>query len=306
MHREGSSVLDGAVTPRVAPNTRVADVDAATHDQLLWATRTLADSGSPTPELDAAVLLQWLTHASAAQVAALDHHILPADLADRYAAWVRRRAAGEPVAYITGHKAFMGLDLYVDERVLLPRPLTAAVVDVALELIRIRGGAVVAADVGTGSGAVAISIAVHEPLVRLVYATDISLSALAVARHNGDRHGLQGRVSWLQGDLLAPLPEPVDVIVANLPYVPDVDRPDRTAARYEPGIAFFGGSDGLGLVRRFIGELPARLRRGGAVVMEIGPGQRLLVEAALRAALPGVTVHGHGGTPQVVVGELTG
>ena len=303
MGREGTSALAGPVTSLPVPDAVALELARPTQDWLRWATRMLANSGSPSPALDATVLLRWLLHASPSELAARADEPLARELADHYAAWVRRRAGGEPVAYITGHKAFLGLDLFVDARVLLPRPLTAAVVEVSLELIRVRGRELTAADIGTGSGAVAIALAVHEPLVRRVYATDISRDALEVARHNGGRHGLEGRIAWLAGDLLEPVPEPVDLVVANLPYVPTVDRPDRTAARFEPGIAFFGGSDGLDLVRRFIGQLPAKLRRGGIVVLEIGPGQRPAVEAALRLTLPGVLIGGHAMSDQVVVGE---
>lgn len=303
MGREGTSALAGAIASLPMPDAVALVPARSTQEWLRWATRTLADSGSPTSALDATVLLRWLLHASPSELAARAAEPLARELADHYAAWVRRRAGGEPVAYITGHKAFLGLNLFVDARVLLPRPLTAAVVEVSLELIRLRGREITAADIGTGSGAVAIALAVHEPLVRRVYATDISRDALEVARHNGERHGLHGRIAWLSGDLLEPVPEPVDLVVANLPYVPTVDRPDHTAARFEPGIAFFGGSDGLDLVRRFIAQLPAKLRQGGIVVLEIGPGQRPAVEATLDAALPGVLLSGHSSSEHVVVGE---
>jgi release factor glutamine methyltransferase len=270
-------------------------------DPITWAAGVLESAGSPTPRLDATVLRQWLVHESSQR---MGHRTVAAAVDGQYEAWVARRAAGEPVAYITGHKTFMGLDLLVDRGVLLPRTLTTAVVEVALELIRIRGESVVAADVGTGSGAVAISLAVHEPLVRLVHATDISGDALAVARRNGERYGLDGRITWLEGDLLAAVPQAVDVVVANLPYVPDPSGEIIGAPRFEPPVAFFGGVAGLDLLERFAAQLPSKLTAGGLVVMEIGPGQRPFVEAALRRAQPGLLIHPPASTEQIIVGEL--
>jgi release factor glutamine methyltransferase len=166
-------------------------------------------------------------------------------------------------------------------------------VELVLELARLRGrDDLLLADVGTGSGALALAAAVLEPRLAHVYGTDCSADALEVARRNGARYGLDARVSWLQGDLLTPVPEPVDYILANLPYLPldqlPLDPPGlvRSVLEYEPHVALFGGPDGLDLLRRFVVQVPAKLRPGGAIVLEIGRGQRETLEALLRAVLP--------------------
>jgi release factor glutamine methyltransferase len=222
---------------------------------------------------------------------------------------VARRAEGEPVAYLTGHKAFMGLDLLVDRRVLLVRPSTRWLVEAALECARLRpaapgsggsgstgsgggtggtgGGGLLVADVGTGCGAVALALGVLEPRIGHIYAVDTSADALAVARANGARYLLNVLISWLEGDTLGPVPEPVDLIVANLPYLRDV--PGGAAPevlRYEPHAALFSGADGLGHLRRLIAQAPAKLRPGGALICALDDAQRPAVAALLAAALP--------------------
>jgi len=271
---------------------------------LAWASDTLRAAGLPTPDLDAAVLLQWLSETPASRMAADPTLRLTADAAARYESWVRRREGGEPVSYITGHKAFMGLDLLVNPDVLLVRPLTRLVVEVALELVRLRGDAMVtAADVGTGSGAVAVALAVLEPRIERIYATDASREALAVGRQNGRRYRLDGRVEWLEGDLLLPVPEPVDLVVANVPYVPARTNRGQGAARFEPEIAFDGGPDGTALIRRLCVQLAGRLRPGARVVLEVGPHEPAEIEAALAPEVPALIIHR--GLPRgIVVGEL--
>ncbi len=256
--------------------------------QVAWANATLAAAGSPSPRLDALVLLMWLVGVPAAAIIGEPEHALSDELAARYAEWVARRASGEPVAYITGHKAFMGLDLLVDRRVLLVRPGSAVLVETVLELVRLRAEtALLAADIGTGCGALALALATLEPRFTRIYATDYSADALEVARRNGARYRMGERIAWLEGDLLVPVPEPVDVITANLPYLPD-DMPEMSPSvrQYEPHLALFGGPDGLSLLQRFIAQAPERLRPGGALVMEMQPGQRVAVEGLLRQALP--------------------
>jgi release factor glutamine methyltransferase len=247
----------------------------------------------PSPALDALSLLMWLLRLPHGVIEAAPERPLSPDLAERYAHWLARRADGEPVAYITGHKAFMGLDLLVDQRVLLVRPSSQVLVEVALEIARLRPGreSLLAADVGTGSGAVALALATLEPRFAHVYATDSSADALAVARHNGERAGLEGRITWLEGDVLEPLVEPVEVIVANLPFIPE-EQAHRapSLARYEPAVALFGGRDGLDLVRRLVAQTPAKLRPDGALALLVLERQRRVVTALLEGALPAAHV----------------
>jgi release factor glutamine methyltransferase len=253
-----------------------------------WADATLAAAGSPSPRLDALVLLMWMVGVPAAAIIEEPERVLSDELVACYAQCVARRAAGEPVAYITGHKAFMGLDLLVDRRVLLVRPGSVVLVETVLEMVRLRPEVtLLAADIGTGCGALALALTTLEPRFTRIYATDYSADALEVARRNGARYRMGERIAWLAGDLLAPVPEPVDVIIANLPYLPD-DMPEMSPSvrQYEPHLALFGGPDGLSLLRRFIAQAPGRIRPGGALVMELQPGQRGAVETLLRQALP--------------------
>ena len=181
-----------------------------------------------SPELDAQVLLAHVTGAPRATLLAFPERPLTPPQAEHYAELLARRIDHTPVAYLTGHREFMGLDLLVDPRVLIPRPETELLVEAALSQIgaRLTEGAVpVVADIGTGSGAIALSVVTYEPRLPYVYAADISAGALAVAEENARQLGLTGRVILLQGDLLAALPEPVDVLLANLPYVASRDAP---------------------------------------------------------------------------------
>jgi release factor glutamine methyltransferase len=193
---------------------------------------------------------------------------------------VRRRSAGrEPVAYITGTRGFRHLELAVDPRVLVPRPETELLVEVAVELLP-AGARVV--DVGTGSGAIALALAQERPDLRIV-ATDVSADALAVARDNAARLGLAARVELVAGDLLAGVTA-VDAVLSNPPYVADGDRatlaPEIT--RHEPPGALFAGADGLDVIRRLV---PAAARSGAALLaIELGQGQAAAVIELMDAA----------------------
>lgn len=260
------------------------------------ATAALKSAGvAATPALDAQVLLAHVTGAARATLLAYPERALAAARAAQYAALVVRRAAGEPVAYLVGHREFLSLDFLTDPRALIPRPETELLVEAALAEARARldaGERPIAADIGTGSGAIALSLAALEPRLPRVYATDASADALALARENATRLGVADRVTLLQGDLLAPLPEPVDLLLANLPYVAQRDAaalpPDvRT---YEPALALYGDDDGLGHLRRLFADAPAHLRPGALVGVEFGYDQRAAVEALARRAFPGCVV----------------
>lgn len=195
---------------------------------------------------------------------------------------VRRRLDREPTAYILGCCQFYGIDFRVDPRVLIPRPETELLVEKAVQVARrisYRGRQVTVADIGTGCGAIAVSLALALPQAR-IYATDISASALWVAGVNCRRHGVEGRVELLQGNLLEPLPEAVDMIVANLPYIKDCEFVDLSPEirEHEPRIALAGGRDGLDKIRELLEQTRGRMctRRGEgpvAFMLEIGQGQ---------------------------------
>ena len=201
---------------------------------------------------------------------------------------IERRLRGEPAAYITGHREFYGLDFHVDPGVLIPRPETELLVEKALELGREREVSTVA-DIGTGSGAIAISLAVGLPRAR-IYATDISPAALGVACYNCQHHGVAERVWLLQGDLLDPLPEPVDLIVANLPYVRAPDLAEVNTLNFEPTLALDGGSDGLDKIRRLCMQAGGKLTPRGALLLEIGCGQEGVVSDLLHALCPAAEI----------------
>jgi len=184
---------------------------------------------------------------------------------------VKRRLNGEPTAYITGHREFYGLDFYVDPNVLIPRPESELLVEKALQLAQ-HYPRVTIAEIGTGCGAIAVSLALDLPQAK-IYATDISAPALKVARANCQKHGVINRVSLLLGDMLEPLPEPVDLIVANLPYVRKSELLQISTLDFEPSLALNGGPDGLERIRQLSRQLNDKLRPEGYLLLEIGQGQ---------------------------------
>jgi release factor glutamine methyltransferase len=198
--------------------------------------------------------------------------------------FVARRADREPLAYIVGHKEFYGLEFEVNRHVLIPRPETELIVEAALEAVRARPSATVL-DLATGSGAIAIAIAVNAPGVR-VTATDISIAALEVARRNARRHRCAHRVDFAAGDCWdAPScsHDKFDLIVSNPPYVRagELPRLQPEVARFEPAIALLGGEDGLDFYRRIAWEVGAHLIAGGEVIVEVGVGQAAAVSGLL-------------------------
>ena len=193
---------------------------------------------------------------------------------------LERRLQGEPAAYITGHREFYGLDFNVNPSVLIPRPESELLVETALTLAKNRPLFTIA-DIGTGSGAIAISLAVNLPQAK-IYATDISAAALEVAFANCRKHGVSDRVRLLEGNLLEPLPEPVDVIVANLPYV----RESELNPQFEPPLALDGGADGMETIKQLCQQAGGKLKSGGSLLLEIGQGQREAVTAILHNIFP--------------------
>lgn len=195
--------------------------------------------------------------------------------AAKFAAMVARRAKREPLAYIRGHQEFYRLDFVVDRRVLIPRPETEMLVELALKALKsVPHIEPVVADVGTGSGAIALAIAHNAPHARII-ATDLSPDALAVARLNGKRLNLQDRVEFRQSDLLDGITMPIDILVANLPYIPLERLPQlpREIRDHEPRVATIAGLDGLSLIRRLLKQVASHLERRGVVLLEISEEQ---------------------------------
>lgn len=201
---------------------------------------------------------------------------------------IERRLTGEPAAYITGHREFYGLDFHVAPGVLIPRPESELLVEKALALAKNRH-VITIADVGTGCGAIAISLAVNLPLVR-IHATDISAPALKIARFNCRQHGVAGRVSLLHGDMLDPLPETVDLIVANLPYVKASELPGAGPLSFEPRVALAGGDEGLEKINRLCQQARNKLTLRGCLLLEIGRGQAEAVISLLNRLFPSAVV----------------
>ena len=201
---------------------------------------------------------------------------------------IKRRLNGEPTAYITRNREFYGLDFYVDPDVLIPRPESELLVEKALNLAQHHAISNIA-EIGTGCGAIAISLALNLPEAK-IYATDISASALKVALFNCQKHGVVSRVCLLKGDMLDPLPEPVDLIVANLPYVKESELPQTGPGSFEPVLALNGGSEGLEKIRQLCQQAGSKLRPQGCLLLEIGQGQVKAVTTLLRSLFPTAAV----------------
>ena len=261
-----------------------------TRELLRWATAALKETEIESPQLDAEVLLAHSLGLSRSELYTQLDGRSSVEAEEHFRSLVARRLQHEPVAYITGQKEFCGLELQVDRRVLIPRPETETLVEVALMIGRQREVAVLA-EVGVGSGAVAIALAVNLPSIE-IYAVDSSSDALAVAEENCRRHDVLDRVHLLLGDLLMPLPEPVGLIVANLPYVSQDELPSLAPdiTDYEPLSALDGGPDGLDHIRRLLEQASSRLKPPGMICLEIGATQALAVNDLAREQFPAATV----------------
>jgi release factor glutamine methyltransferase len=195
---------------------------------------------------------------------------------------IRRRAAGEPVQYIIGQQEFYGLNFYVTPAVLIPRPETEHLVESVLEAMP-RDKFLQILDVGTGSGILAVTLALHLPHTKIT-AVDISADAIAVARRNAEAHNVANRIRFIESDLLAALPtELFDAIVSNPPYIPESDRSSLhpQVRDHEPATALFAGSEGLDIYRRLIPQAHAALKSNGLLALEIGYGQRNAIASLL-------------------------
>jgi release factor glutamine methyltransferase len=264
------------------------------------ATNRLRESGSPTARLDAEVLLAHVTGRDRAWVLAHPEAFMEAETADALRSALKRRAAGEPIAYIRGFKEWRSLRIQTDPRALIPRPETellaeATMAEIAERLAR-DGAQIAAWEVATGSGAVAVALAIRFrsalALRRLtLVASDVSPEALELAAENLAFHGVGSVVTLACADLLDPAGDSLslpDVVVANLPYVASAEVDARLGSLgYEPRVALDGGSDGLTLLRRLLDVLPTRTAPGAAVLLEIGVGQ---VDAIAALAPPGWSV----------------
>ena len=244
---------------------------------------------------EARVLLCHVLKLSKAQLFAQPERIMTADEIALLEGLAERRLRREPAAYIVQHKEFYGLDLFVDPRVLIPRPETEILVEEAIKFglawTERNKRTISIVDVGTGSGAIAAALALHLP-GSLVYAMDISAAALEVAALNVEKYKISGRVIISQGDLLQQINAGVDIIAANLPYIPQngmlLLQPE--IANFEPEEALQGGESGIEVIARLLEQVPGKINRNGAVFLEIGEGQEDEIIPVIRRCLPGSKV----------------
>jgi release factor glutamine methyltransferase len=241
----------------------------------------LAGNDIEDATLEAELLLEHALKISRTQLYLdLEHELTPRQ-EQNFWRLVQCRQDGEPTAYITGRRQFYGLDFYVDQHVLIPRPESELLVEKALGLMQNHRLPTIA-DIGTGCGAIAISLALELPRAK-IYATDISAAALEVALVNCQKHGVTGRVCLLQGDMLEPLLEPVDLIIANLPYVKESEIIPMS---FEPRLALDGGAKGTERISQLCRQANSKLSPGGHLLLEMGQGQRGAITSLLESLFP--------------------
>ena len=244
--------------------------------------RYLADRGVESPRLNAEHLLAHaLGHKRMELYLQFDRPLTEAERAP-LRDMVKRRGTREPLQHILGTAEFHGRSFLCDKRALIPRPETEQLVELALEIAKQLDTPAIL-DIGTGSGVIALTIALELPSAA-IHATDASTNALALAAENAARHDLANRSTFHPADLLPPGGTRFDLIIANLPYIPSDDIASLSPeVRHDPASALDGGADGLDLIRRLIDTAPARLAPGGALLLEIGAGQADAVNALLTA-----------------------
>jgi release factor glutamine methyltransferase len=290
--------IDGSA---IASANRVSAIDA-----LAEGGRRLARAGLSNRENEVVKLLEVATGSSPVNWTAE----LGRDAAAHFASLVTERAAGVPLAYLTGTVQFRGIDVRVDRRALIPRAKTAALADEAEALAvqqLARSGRVVLADIGTGSGAIVLSILAHQPDIHTAFGTDVSAAALELAGENARTLGLTRRVTWRHGDLLEPLAGPIDVLVGNLPYLPPTAvAPASVEIAAEPEEAVFGGGYwGTRTLKRFLAAAPSVMAPGGHCLLE-APIARLgeIVTAATERFQEVSLALDSSGVPRVLVARL--
>ena len=247
-------------------------------DLLQWAVEELEELHIETSRLDAEVLLAHAMRKERLQLYMALEETSDAELESHYKSLIRKRSAHTPVSYLTGHREFMSLDFVVDENVLIPRPETEILVETVSKLGKAEG---LALELGTGSGAIAVSLARYNPGWHIV-ATDLSMAALVIARENARRHKVIDKISFVQADLLGAFSSShkFNWVVSNPPYIPErsLAQLPTDVREYEPMLALNGGIDGLDVIRSVIAGAHAVLKPGGRLVIEIGCGQSAEVQ----------------------------
>ena len=244
----------------------------------------LEAAGIPDARLEAEVMVMNLLRMPRQDIFANQEMEIGPQQHQDLAELVERRLTREPLAYILGYREFYGINLLVTPSVLIPRPETETLVEHALfmALMGMETTELVIADVGTGCGAIAINLAIHLPAAR-IYATDVADEVLDVASYNIRAHKVSDRITLDKGHLLEPLPEPVDLIVANLPYIPSDRIPTlQPEVQREPREALDGGPDGLDLIRGLIAQAPGKVKEHATILLELDPEQVPVVEELAR------------------------
>ena len=237
--------------------------------------QSLEAADIPDARLEAEVMVMTVMRMTRQNIFAEQESEVPGNVAQDLAGNVAQRLERIPLAYILGFREFYGINVVVTPDVLIPRPETEGIVEHTLfmALMGMETRELTIADVGTGSGAIAVNLAIHLPAAR-IYAVDFSEPALDVAAYNIRAHAVADRVRLGHGDLLEPLTEPVDLIVANLPYIPTDRLPTlQPEVQHEPQLALDGGPDGLDLVRRLMAQAPDKLNSPGIILLELDPEQ---------------------------------
>ena len=244
---------------------------------------------SETAGLDAQVLLADLLAKPRSWVLAHPEYILSVEEAESLTAVSARLAQNEPLPYILGFREFYGLKFAVSPAVLIPRPETELLVEQALDWLTKHPGPRLAADVGTGSGCIAASLAANHPSLRVI-ATELSTPALRVARRNIYSHSLSEQVWLVQCDLLHGIAGPFDLICANLPYIPTRTLEELPVRVWEPRLALWGGSDGLEQIRSLLSNISKKLTNRGLLLLEIESSQGAAAYSLVRNAFPGAAI----------------
>ena len=254
-------------------------------DLIEWTTKYFKNQSITSPRLDAELLLGHVLKKSRLQLyLSFDMPVLQEALS-QFRALIKRRAAHTPVSYLTNQKEFMSLAFYVDSRVLIPRPETEILTETVLQQ---QSGKCRLIDIGTGSGAIAVSLAFHRPDWEIV-ATDMLADALEVARENARIHGCTERITFLQGNLFTPVETSenrrFDWIASNPPYISSRDFPTLPPdiRDHEPISALTAGSDGLSIIRRIIAGAPQFLNPNGRLILEIGNNQSDQVQELIQS-----------------------
>jgi release factor glutamine methyltransferase len=254
-------------------------------------------NGIADSHTEARILLQHVLNLSPAEIYAQPGLMLSQEEIKDLQHLFERRLTREPAAYIVNHKEFFGIDFYVDSRVLIPRPETELLVEAALKFAQDsvyhqpHRTPFLVADIGTGCGAIAISLALNLSQSR-IYATDMSPAALQVAQWNCEKHNITEKIILLKGNLLEPIPEPIDLIVANLPYIKSSELASLSpeTVNFEPRMALDGGWSGLEHIRQLIHQAKNKVRPQGCILLEIGKGQDKAVVSITKRYLSGASI----------------